>query len=244
MNENVELMAKLNLVEAGIPLWLSDDWYQEIYIEPDIQVAIQEMDAALAKVQLQDLIPVLAPYLITNADEEAIRRTVKWARELFGVKMEPEIRFSAEVSLMESWFSCQEKSGIRWRLIINPHRLRDESVDFLIGAVAHEVWHGYQRECAKKWEGCLGIVLTKMSMKDKHELMRALNQTYVVASKQDPKIYMSQLIEAEAYALTGKVCEMLVRILTEAYRRGEIPRQMLVATTSLNGRSALAGTLR
>lgn len=231
----VEAMAKLKMFEAG------DDWYRKIYVKPDVQVITRKMEAVLAKVRLSDLMPVLAPYLITNASEEAMQRTAEWARALFGVKMKPKILLTSETNSMESRFSRQEGMDEQWELVIGQEPLHNEPVELLVGSVAHEVWHAYQRECAMKWEERPGIVLTNLSMEDRHELMYALNQMHIVMPKQNSEIYMSQLIEAEAYMIMDKVRDMLQRVLVEAYRRGEIPKQLLMAATSLSGRPTLIG---
>lgn len=237
----ISMMAKAELFKAGVPLTLMDEWYREIYVEPDVRTAEKEMDAFLAKISLRELMPVLAPYLIANAQEEAIWRTVDWTRKLFGVKMAPTIQTSIAASPMESHFVYEEGKDGEWQLLVNPRLLRDIPVDLLIGVVAHEVWHGYQQQRSLKWQGHSAVEVAKLSSEEKRDLMYALNNMYIIRPEQDREGYASQLVEAEAYLVTNKIRETLAQILTKAYHHGKVPAQMLIALNSTIGKMPICG---
>lgn len=240
MNENVAMTAKFTMLQMGVPIWQLEERFEEIYVAPRLDEASKEMDDKLARIKFKDLMPVLVPFLAVDI-LEATRRTAELMRELFGVRTKPEIKVSSETDAMQTCYVCRGCEVKAWNFLVNTRNVRDLPIDILIGAAAHEVWHAYQQERALKWrknhQQRVELITTEVT----RDMLYALNGQYIISPSEDLEAYAAQLVEAEAYCLTKKVCAFLRRAFLEAYRRGEIPRRMYEAIAMPMGAANLLG---
>lgn len=210
-----EFLCKLRLKEVGIPGNLIEEWYQAIFVKPDLSMVKREINEYIGRISNEDLAKLVVEFMLSGR-KAGLEKAKEFFRELYGIQREVKLIYG---NVNGAIARCETKTVNRRikSITITVDAQNKNQLDELdtIGMMAHEMWHARQMDLEGDWLDEIGgmrIDLDFRPQEARREILYHVNQRCVLGSNWSEEMYARQLLEAEAYYLHGEIMVRLSKL--------------------------------